>query len=165
MVSSKKVCLHAICQLQSVSNHVRTVENVFGIISFRFWVYKRSLCISAKLACNVVKACIVLHNLLLGQQTYFGFATNVPCHLSASQWSSTVAARSYLLGYIHMNPFNIATNLRKITPIAPHEDHRRNDRHTHCICERAIFSDNNVFLSALAESRGETLWGHSRNER
>ena len=69
-----------------------------------------------------------------------------------------MTARSYLVGYIYMYLFDVATYTGRSTPTTRHErheGHRRNDRDGDCMCERALFSDRNEFLSALAESRGE----------
>ena len=49
----------------------RTVENAFGIMSSRFRIFRRPICMPTTNSCTVVKACTVLHNFLLGQQTYF----------------------------------------------------------------------------------------------
>ena len=48
----------------------RTVENAFGIMCSRFRIFRRPICMSTANSSTVVKACTVLHNFLLGQQTY-----------------------------------------------------------------------------------------------
>ena len=49
----------------------RTVENAFGIMSSRFRVFRRPLLILPMHADSVVKACTVLHNFLLRDESYF----------------------------------------------------------------------------------------------
>ena len=97
-------------------------------------MHKRSLCISAKLGCNVVKACIILH-------IVFRFCNecDVPFVSITSQSSSTATARSYLVSYICMYLFDVETNPGRSTPTTRHEGHRRNYRDRHCMCELALF--------------------------
>lgn len=48
----------------------RTVESAFGIMSSRFRVFRRPLCILMEHADKVVKACTILHNFLLNHRIY-----------------------------------------------------------------------------------------------